>query len=133
MRLDVVLDQRSEQRLGDTKAYRASREIDVIGILGARRIGLRTLEAAEIFQFFAALVPKQILDGVKHGARMRLYRNAVLRPQYREVQGRHDSGERGGRSLMAADLQSVGTGTDVVGVVNGPRRQPQHFARKRGQ
>ena len=133
VRLDVVLHQRSEQCLGDTKPYRASREIDVIGILGARRIGLRTLEAAKIFQFFAALVPEQILDRVKHRARMRLHRDAVLRPQHREVQGRHDGGERGRRGLMAADLQPVGIGTDVVGVVNGPRRQPQHFARKRGQ
>ena len=34
---------------------------------------------------------------------------------------------------MAADLQAVGIGPDVVGVMDGPRRQPQHLARQRGQ
>ena len=34
---------------------------------------------------------------------------------------------------MAADLQAVGIGPDVVGVMDGPRRQPQHFSRQRGQ
>src|SRR5882757_10445656 len=34
---------------------------------------------------------------------------------------------------MAADLQAIGVGADVVGVMDGPRRQPQHFSRERGQ
>src|SRR5262245_32560441 len=34
---------------------------------------------------------------------------------------------------MAADLQPVGVGADVVGVMDGPRRQPQHLAVQRGQ
>src|SRR3984893_11286526 len=34
---------------------------------------------------------------------------------------------------MAADFQAIGIGPDVVGMVDGPRRQPQHFARQRGQ
>ena len=34
---------------------------------------------------------------------------------------------------MAADLQAVGVGPDVIGVVDGPGRQPQHLARQRGQ
>jgi hypothetical protein len=133
MRLDVVLHQRGEQRLRDAEADRAGGEIDVVDILGARRIGLRALEAAEIFQLVAGLVPEQILDGVKHRAGMRLHRDAVLRPQHREIQRRHDRGERGRRGLMAADLQAVGIGPDVIGVMDGPRRQPQHFARQRGQ
>ena len=133
MRLDVVLHQRGEQRLRDAEADRAGGEIDVVDILGARRIGLRALEAAKIFQLFAGLVPEQILDGVKHRARMRLHRDAVLRLQHREIQRRHDGGERGRRGLMAADLQAVGIGPDVVGVMDGPRRQPQHLARQRGQ
>ncbi len=133
MRLDVVLHQRGEQRLRDAEADRAGGEIDVVGILGARRIGLRALVAAEILQLLAGLVPEQVLDGVKHRARMRLHRDAVLRPQHREIQRRHDVGERGRGRLMAADLQPVGTGPDVVGVVDGPRRQPQHFTCQRGQ
>ena len=34
---------------------------------------------------------------------------------------------------MAADLQAVGIGPDMVGVMDRPRRQPEHFARQRGQ
>jgi hypothetical protein len=94
---------------------------------------LRALVAAEIFQLLAALVAEQILDGVKHRACMRLHRDAVLRPQHREIQRRHDIGERGGGGLMAADLQAVAVGPDVVGAVDGPRRQPENFSRQRGQ
>ncbi len=133
MRLDVVLHQRREQCLRDAEADRAGGEIDVVGVLGARRIGLRALETAKILQLVAALVPEQILDGVKHRARMRLYRDAIFRPQHPEIQRRHDGGERGGGRLMAADLEAVGIGPDVIGVMDGPGRQPQDLARQRGQ
>ena len=46
--------------------------------------------------------------------------HAILRPQHREVQGRHDVDERGRRSLVAADLQAIDIGPDVVGVMDGP-------------
>jgi hypothetical protein len=78
-------------------------------------------------------VAEQILDGVKHRARMRLHRDAVLRAQHGEIKRRHDVGERSGRSLVAADLQAVGVGANVVGVMDSPRRQPQHLAVQRGQ
>ncbi len=133
MRLDVVLHQRGEQCLRNTQAHRSRREIDVVGVLGSRRIGLRAFETAKIFQLLAGLVPEQILDGVKHRARMRLHRDPILRPQHREIQRRHDGGERRRRGLMAADLQTVDIGPDMIGVMDGPRRQPQHFACQRGQ
>ncbi len=133
MRLDVILHQRGEQGLRHAEADRAGGEIDVVGVLGARRIGLRALEAAEIFQLVAGLVAEQILDGVKHRAGMRLHRDAVFRPQHREIQRRHDGGERRRRGLMAADLQAVDIGPDVVGVMDGPGRQPQHLAGQRRQ
>ena len=46
----VILRQRREQRLRHAQAHRAGGEIDVVGILGARRIGLRALVAAKIFE-----------------------------------------------------------------------------------
>ena len=133
MRLDVILHQRGKQCLRDAEADRTGREIDIVGILGARRIGLRAFETAKIFQLLAGLVAEQILDGMKYRAGMRLYRDAVLRPQYREIKRRHDGGERRRRGLMAANLQAVDIGPDVIGVMDGPGRQPQHFARQRGQ
>ena len=93
MRGHVILHQRGEQGLRDAEADRACGEIDVVGILGTRRIGLRALVAAKVFQLLAGLVPEQILDGVKHRARMRLHRDAVLRTQHREIKRRHDVGE----------------------------------------
>jgi hypothetical protein len=119
--------------LRDTETDRAGGEIDIVGVLGARRIGLRAPKAAEIFQLVAGLVAEQILDGVKHRARMRLHRDAVLRFQHRKIQRRHDGGERGRGGLMAADFQTIGIGPDVIGVMDGPRRQPEHFSRQRGQ
>src|SRR4029078_9496376 len=70
MRAHVVLHQRGEQRLRDAKSHRAGREIDVVAILGARRIALRALVAAEGFEFAASLLAKQILDRVEVGRRM---------------------------------------------------------------
>ena len=34
---------------------------------------------------------------------------------------------------MASDLQSIGRVANVIGVMDGPRRQPQDLARQRGQ
>ena len=94
MRGDVILHQRGEQRLRDAEADRAGREIDVVGVLGARRIGLRAFEAAEILQLLLRLPAEQILDGVEHRARMRLHRDAILRLEHAEIERRHDGRER---------------------------------------
>src|SRR6266478_2986216 len=59
---------------------------------------------------------------------MRFDRDTILRPKDAEIERRHDGRERGGRSLMAADLQPVRALPYVVGVVDGPAREPQHFA-----
>src|SRR5262249_13015637 len=61
----IVLDERGEQRLRHAEPYRAGREIDVVRVLGARRVGLRALIAAEVFELFAGLTSQQILDSVK--------------------------------------------------------------------
>ena len=129
----VILHQRREQRLRHAEAHRAGGEIDVVGILGARRIGLRALVAAKIFELFAGLAAEQILDGVKIRRGVRLDRDAVLRPQAVEIERRHDGGERGRRGLMAADLQAVAVLAQMVGVVDGPGRQPQHLALELGR
>ena len=65
----IVLHQRGEQRLRDAEADRAGGEIDVVGVLGARRIALRALVAAEVFELLARLLAEQILDGVEDRAR----------------------------------------------------------------
>ena len=83
VRAHIVLHQRGEQRLRHAKPDRAGREIDVVGVLGARGIGLRALVAAKVLELLTRLFAEQILDGVKIRRGMRLDRNAVLRPQRR--------------------------------------------------
>ena len=46
----IVLHQRGEQRHRHAEADRAGREIDVVDVLGARRIGLRAAQAAEALE-----------------------------------------------------------------------------------
>ena len=125
--VQVVLDERGKQRLGDAQADGAGREVDVVDILGARGVGLSPLVAAKILQLFPGLVAEQVLDRMEDRARMRLDRHPVLGTQDREIERRHDRGQRCRRRLVAANLEPVLVGTDVVGVVDRPGGQPQHL------
>jgi hypothetical protein len=89
---------------------------------------LRALVAAEVLELVAALLAEQVLDRVIDRRRMRLDRDAVLRPQHAEIQRRHDGRKRGRRRLVAADLEAVGIVAQVVGVVDHPAGEPQHLA-----
>ena len=124
----IVLHQRGEQRHGDAQPDRAGREIDVVDVLGARRIGLRAAQRAEALELVARLVAEQVLDGVEHRRGVRLHRHAILGPQHREIERRHHRRQRGARGLVAADLEPVAVGPEMVGVVDGPGAQPQHLA-----
>ena len=131
VRAHVVLDQRREQRLRHAEADRAGGEVHAVGVLGARRIALRALVAAERLEILPRLPPQQILDRMVDRRGVRLDRDAILRAQDMEVQRRHDRRQRSGRRLVASDLQPVDIFADVVGVMNRPTRQPQHFFLKR--
>ena len=124
----VVLHQAGKARLGDAEADRAGREVDVGLVLGARGIGLRAAEGAEVLQLVERLVAEQVLDGVEHRARVRLDRHAVLRPQDVEIERRHQRDERGGGGLVPAHLQPVAAVHLVVGVMDHVGRQPEHLA-----
>ncbi len=126
-RLHVVLHQAREGGHGDAEADRAGREVDVVGVLGARRVGLRAAHGAKALEMLAALPAEQILDGVEHRAGVRLHRHPVLGPQDGEVERGHDGGQRSTRGLMAADLQPVDIPAAVVGMVDGLRGQPQEL------
>ena len=128
VRADIILHQRGKQRLRHAQAHRTGREIDVVAVLGARRIGLRAFVAAEVFQLLAGLASQQILDRVIDRRGVRLDGYAIGRPQGVEVKRDHDRGDRGGRGLMAADFQSVGIVAQMVGVMDGPACEPQHLA-----
>src|SRR5262249_2659772 len=59
--------------------------------------------------------------------RMRLDGHAILRAQRAEIERGHDGGERGRGGLMPADLHAIDVLAQVVGVVDGPARKPQHL------
>src|SRR5208282_1750566 len=104
----------------DTQAHGASGKIDVISVLGPGGIALRPLVTAEIRKLLLRLPAEQILDGVVVRRGMRLYGDAILRPQHSEIEHSHDGRERGRGCLMPADLESVRAFAQVVGVVNRP-------------
>jgi len=133
MRPHIILHQRSEQRLRHPETDRPGGEIDVVDVLGARRIALRALVGAKAFELVAGLPAEQILDGMKVRTRMRLHGHAVLRLEHGEIERRHDGGERGGRRLVPADLEAVLARPQVVGVVDGPGGEPQHLLLERAQ
>jgi len=130
---DIVLHQRGEERVADAQADRAGGEIDLRLVLGARGIGLRAAKCPEIGQCLAALAAKKILDRVKDRRRVRLDREPVLGPQRMKIERRQHRRRRGAARLVAADLEPVAVLAQMVGLVNGPGREPQHLALERAQ
>ena len=122
---NIVLDHRGEGRDRNAKADRAGGKVDVVDVLGARRIGLHTAEPAEVLHFLAGLVAHQILNRMKDGRGVRLDRDPVLRPQHGKIERGHDRHHRSGTCLVSADLDAVLFRTDVIGVMDHPVRQPQ--------
>ena len=94
---------------------------------------MRTLISAKILELVAGLAPQQILDRVIDRRGVRLDGDAVRRTQGVEVKRRHDRGDRGGRCLVSSDLQFVDVFALVIGVMDGPARQPQYLAFKLGE
>ena len=121
----VVLGKAGEAGHGDAEADRTGREIDVVHVLGARRVGLRPAERTEAFQVVPALLSQQVLDRMEHRARVRLDRDPVVRLEHVEIERRHHGDQRGARGLMPADLQAVSVFAQVVGVVDHPAGQPE--------
>ena len=122
---DVVLHDRGERGDGDAQSHRTRGEIDVIDVLGPRRVGLHPAKPAEILHLLARLVAHQVLHRVEDRRGVRLDRHPVLGPERGEIERRHDRHHRGRRRLVPADLDPVDLGADVVGVVDHPVRQPQ--------
>ena len=129
----IVLHQGCEQGHADAEADRAGGEIHLGLVLGARGIGLRAAEAAEILERRAALPPEQVLDGVEDRRRVRLDRDAVGGPERVEVKRGQQRHRRGATRLMPAHLQPVAVLAQVVGVMDHPGREPQHLAFQRAQ
>ena len=124
----VAVDDTGEERCSGTKTNRPSREIDRIGVLRARGIGLQATKIAQLRQVVAIEAPEQIVDRMQHrrGVRLDGYPIAGLQPV--EVERGHRRHHRGRRSLVATDLERVARRPLVVGVVDHARREPEHAA-----
>ena len=53
---EVILHKRGEQGLRDAETDRARGEVHVVGVFGARGVGLRALKAAEVLEVIEALI-----------------------------------------------------------------------------
>ena len=124
---DIVLGQRGEERHRGAEADRAGREIDRCRVLGPGRIGLGTTERAEALHGLLALLAQQVVRRVHDRAGMRLDRDPIAGAQHVEEECRHDGRDRGAGGLVAADLELVAAGPEMVGVVDGPGCQPEQL------
>ena len=123
---DVPIHHAGEQRRGSTEANGPGREVNRIGVLGARRVGLQTTEPTQLRQVLAIEAPEQVVDRVEDRRGVRLDRDAIARLQPVEVERRHRRHHRCRRGLVTADLELVIRRALVVGVVDHPRREPEH-------
>jgi hypothetical protein len=82
---------------------------------------------AKCLELFPALIAEQILYGVEYGARVGFDRDPVLGPQHIEIERRHEGCQGRAGGLVAAHLEPVGAGTQMIGVMDGPAGQPQHL------
>ena len=125
---DEVLGQGGKERHGDAQAHRAGREVDAGRVLGARGVGLRPAQRPEPLEPLARLAAQEIHGGVVDRARVRLHRDAIARAHHVEEECRQDGGARGAGGLVAAHLELVARRPEMVGVVDGPAREPQELA-----
>ena len=128
MQMHVVLHQGGEQGRADAETDRAGGKVDVVGILGPRRIRLRPAEGPKILQALHILFAEQVLQCMEDRRRMGFYGDPVFGSQHIHVKGRHQGRGGGAGRLMAADLEAVAAWPHVIGVVDHPRGQPQDFA-----
>ena len=122
----VILHQRGEQGRRDPQPHRAGGKIHRASVLGTRGVGLSAAQPPESLEVVQALVAQQVLNGVEDRRGVGLDRDPVFRPQHVKVKRRHQGRGRGAGGLVAAHLEPVPAGPDVVGVVDQPGGEPQH-------
>jgi hypothetical protein len=125
---EVACGEGAEGRLHRPKPHGARREVDDLRVLAPARIRLEPAERPQLAQVVGAQPPEEVLNRVEGGRGVRFERDHVALAQVVEIE-RGQQAHRGGRGgLVAADLRPVGVRAQVVGVVDHPRRQPQHPA-----
>ena len=124
VRDEIVLHQAGEQHHRHPQPHRTRGEVDRDAILGAAGIALRAAQPAETPKLVERLVAEHKVDRMEQRPGVRLHRDLVVRPERVEIQRRHDRRHRRARRLMPADLQPITALPQMVGVVDGPCRQP---------
>ena len=121
---EIVLNQRGKGGDGHPQPDAAGGKINRNRVLGAAGIALRAVQGAECHQLLAILRPQQIVDGVEQRPGVRLHRHPVIGAERGEVEAGHDRRHRRAARLMAADLDAVTAGAQMIGMVDRPGRQP---------
>ena len=105
---------------------RAGGEVDLVRVLGPRRVRLQPAAGPQPRQVRPVQVAQQVLDRVEHRRGVRLDRHPVLGVQVGEPERGHRGDQGGAGRLVPADLHPVAGVPVVVGRVHDPGGEPQH-------
>lgn len=129
VRIDIPAGNGREERRRRAEAHRSGREVDRIGVLGARRIGLQPTERPQRREIGAVEIAEEVVDRVQHRRGVRLDGDAVRRVEVREVERCHGCYQAGTAGLVTADLYPIAGGAVVVRAVDNARGQPKDALR----
>ena len=90
MRLQVILNERSETCHRYPQSHRTRRKVNVIDILCARWVGLRAPKRSKPSKVLFILFSKQILNGMKNRTTVGLNSDTIFWLQDCKVKGSHD-------------------------------------------
>ena len=128
MEADVVLHEGGEAGEGDAEADGAGAEIDFAAVFRAAGVALDAAHLTQAGHFLRRLAAEEAVDGMEDGAGVGFYGDAVLGFKDFEIEGGHDADDAGAACLVAADLQAIAVGANVVGVVDHPGGEPEELA-----
>ena len=109
-----------------SQTHRPGGKVDLVHVLGAAGIGLKSLEAAELAELLLGQVAQEILDGVVHRGAVGLDRDPVSKSQRVEIEGRHQADHGGATGLVAPHFGAGAVFPQGIGVVHDLHAQPQN-------
>ena len=109
-----------------SQTHRTGGKVDLVHVLGAAGIGLKSLEAAELAELLLWQVAQEILDGVVHRGAVGFDRDPVSKSQRVEIEGRHQADHGGATGLVAPHLGAGAVFPQGIGVMHDLHAQPQN-------
>lgn len=124
--IDIASRRGREEGCRGSEAHRTGREVDLVGILGPRRVGLQPALGPQRRQVGLVESAQEVVDGVQHRRGVGLDADPIRSIEVGEPQCRHCRHQGGRTRLVAADLDPVTGAAVVVGRVDDAGAQPEH-------